>query len=139
MKIRLADGHDEPEALRLHKLAWDEYNKGSEMPSWDTPGDPKQTLLPFLETGQLVVADNGDRLAGMVAVATFGKWWMLMNIVVDDEFRGNGVAKKMVEMADSIGVGLGATEGYIWAPNRLGKFYSDAGYKPVGQIMVKNA
>lgn len=137
--IRVATDADRAEALRLHKLAWHEYESGSEMPDWDTPGKPEEALEPFLDAGQLVVAEKDGKLVGMVAVGIFGDWWMLLNIVVEPESRGNGIAKGLVGRAHEVAKGLGAKRGYIWAPNRLTHFYEESGYEPVGRIMVSNA
>lgn len=137
--IRIATEADRAEAQRLHRLAWKSYEAGSEMPEWDTPGKPEETLDTYLDAGQLVVAEKDGALVGMVAVGIWGEWWMLLNIYVDDAHRGNGIAQDMVKRAHEVARGLGAKHGYIWAPNRLTKFYEVAGYQPVGRVMVRHA
>jgi GNAT superfamily N-acetyltransferase len=139
MASRVGTLNDLEDVKRLHALAWKEYEAGSEMPSWDTPGDAKDFVDPFLEAGQIVVAEKDGKIVGMVSVGLWEDWWMLLNIVVDEDCRGNGIASDMVHRATELARGKGAKRGYIWAPNRLEKFYEEAGYQPVGKIMVMHA
>jgi len=104
IQLRLHRDGDAEEIKRVALAAFAQFQ--ARYTNWDAFSLGVARMLALAETGEIVVADAGDRLAGAVAYMPphapkaefFDAGWPLMRMLaVDPAFRGRGIGRQLTE------------------------------------------
>lgn len=86
---------------------------------WVAPGDPR--ILPWLEpfNGGVLMGFVDGRVAAAVGVKRHDSWGRELAVVTEQEFRGQGWARRLVAQAARSVIAEGAVPTYLHAPGNL--------------------
>ena len=92
---------------------------------------------PLLPVERVTVADDNGKIAGTVgAIPLNAESWYLVNLYVLPEYRGNGVAKKLIEQATKVQQEAGRTSVIAIVADKVGNLYDKLGFSQVGRAMA---
>jgi len=143
---------DAPAIAALRSLAADRLTATHGTGHWSTPATEKG-VLHSLQHARVLVAGEGDRIAGTLRLATKKPWAVdpsyftfvqralyLTDMAVDPALQRRGVGRALVEHALAVarewpsdGIRLDAYD----APAGAGGFYAKCGFREVGRVVYR--
>lgn len=143
---------DAPAIAALRSLAADRLTAAHGSGHWSTPAT-EQGVLHSLRHARVLVAGDGDRIAGTLRLATRKPWAIdptyftpvqralyLTDMAVDPALQGKGVGRALLEHAlvvakgwPSDGIRLDAYDAAAGA----GGFYSKCGFREMGRVVYR--
>jgi len=103
-------------------------------------GGSFEDIRDAFAAGNVVVHQEDGRPVGFATIVfTIGDHVGIGNLVVLKEFRGRGIASKLMEEAHELAREKGAKHSLmcIWDGGTLPDFYQKAGYQPIGVVMSR--
>lgn len=85
-----------------------------------------------------VVARDRDAMLGCAAVELYGDAGLLRSVAVREDFRGRGLGRDLVEVAEAMAVGAGVRELYLLTES-AGTWFPRLGYTAVDRQAVPAA
>lgn len=139
--IRTATSDDFESVLRLNKALFNneeiftkEYN-----PKWTYSEEGNNYIKKTIELGLVLVAVVNTKVVGYIAISIYNVSFRkenpiseLDNMFVEDELRGKGIGKKLVEKARKLAKDKGAKRFRVEATaknEKAIKFYKDCGFE----------
>ena len=118
MKLRVTRDGSEADIREIHAML-KEYNLSKREPSEDVP------------IGVFYEDETGKKLAGLTG-ETFGKWLCIKYLFVSEELRGQGIGKRIIEMAEDEAKKRDCKYAFVDTFSfQAPEFYQKMGYKEV--------